>query len=324
MGSSNLAKYKSTVVKPDDFQEFWNQTLRETELVELNPRLSLDPMRSNDDVEVFTARYASYESLEIAGWYARPRNYSEPLPGLLFVPGYVSEPKLPTDLARDGYAVFSAAPRNKLRSNTVFNPGYPGLLTHNIESRATYGYRGFYMDAVRAFDFLSQMPEVDERRLGVLGGSQGGALTLLVSSLRNKAVAAASAGAPYLCSMMDSASLTRTYPYEEINDYLRLNPESEAVVRDTLNLYDIHNFVDQIECPIIVNIGLKDDVCPPETGFAVFERIGSDNKQLYPYKDCGHESGAGQGHGKVITDFFAKILSPNPVGPSTGAFTPEI
>ncbi|GIT20208.1 MAG: hypothetical protein CM1200mP39_30140 [Dehalococcoidia bacterium] len=39
----------------------------ETELVELNPRLSLDPMRSNDDVEVFTARYASYESLEIAG-----------------------------------------------------------------------------------------------------------------------------------------------------------------------------------------------------------------------------------------------------------------
>ena len=81
MVSSKLSKYKSTAVKPEGFQEFWNQTLHETELVELNPRLSLDPMRSNDDVEVFTARYASYESLEIAGWYARPRNYSEPLPG---------------------------------------------------------------------------------------------------------------------------------------------------------------------------------------------------------------------------------------------------
>jgi len=324
LNKSNLSNYKSSVVKPRDFQEFWEQTLDATERIDLNPKLTLDHMRSNDHVEVFEAVYSSYDSLEIAGWYARPRNYSEPLPGLLFVPGYVSEPKLPTDLARDGYAVFSAAPRNKLRSNTVFNPGYPGLLTHNIESRATYGYRGFYMDAVRAFDFLSQMPEVDERRLGVLGGSQGGALTLLVSSLRNKAVAAASAGAPYLCSMMDSASLTRTYPYEEINDYLRLNPESEAVVRDTLNLYDIHNFVDQIECPIIVNIGLKDDVCPPETGFAVFERIGSKNKRLYTYRDCGHESGAGQGHGKVITDFFAKILSPNPIAPSTDAFTPEI
>ena len=147
---------------------------------------------------------------------------------------------------------------------------------------------------------------------------------MLVSSLRNNAVAAASAGAPYLCSMMDSASLTRSYPYEEINDYLRLNPESKALVRDTLNLYDIHNFVDQIRCPIIVNVGLKDDVCPPETGFAVFEAIGSKNKRLYTYKDCGHESGAGQGHGKVITEFFARLLSPNPVGSPTSGFTPEI
>ena len=324
MNKSNLSNYRSSVVKPHDFQEFWRQTLEATERVDLNPRLTLDPMRSNYHVEVFEAVYRSYESVEIAGWYARPRNHPDPLPGLLFVPGYVSEPKLPTDLARDGYAVFSAAPRNKLRSNRVFNPGYPGLLTHNIESRSTYGYRGFYMDAVRAFDFLAQMPEVDQRRLGVLGGSQGGALTLLVSSLRNNVVAAASAGAPYLCSMMDSASLTRTYPYEEINDYLRLNPESESTVRDTLNLYDIHNFVDQIKCPIIVNVGLKDDVCPPETGFAVFEAIGSENKQMYTYKDCGHESGAGQGHGKVITEFFAKHLSPNPVGSSAGGFVPEI
>ncbi len=324
MISSNMAEYKSSVVKPEDFEQFWRETLEETERVSLNPRIVLDPMRSNDDIEVFEARYDSYQNLEIAGWYARPRNYTKLLPGLLFVPGYVSEPKLPTDLAREGYAVFSAAPRNKLRSNMVFNPGYPGLLTHNIESRVTYGYRGFYMDAVRAFDFLYQMPEVDEHRLGVLGGSQGGALTLLVSSLRNNAVAAASAGAPYLCSMMDSASLTRTYPYEEINDYLRLNPESKALVRDTLNLYDIHNFVDQIRCPIIVNVGLKDDVCPPETGFAVFEAIGSKNKRLYTYKDCGHESGAGQGHGKVITEFFAGLLSPNPVGSPTSGFTPEI
>ena len=95
-------------------------------------------------------------------------------------------------------------------------------------------------------------------------------------------------------------------------------------MRDTLNLYHIHNFVYQIRCPIIVNVGLKDDVCPPETGFAVFEAIASTNKRLYTYKDCGLESGAGQGHGKVITEFFARLLSPNPVGSPTSGFTPEI
>ncbi len=303
--------YRSSVTKPPDFDRFWAETLAATESKPLNPRLTPVPMRSTPDVEVFEAHYRSYGGLEIAGWYARPRN-PEPrsLPGLLFVPGYVSEPKLPTDLARRGYAAFSAAPRNKLRSNDVFNPGYPGLLTHNIHDRANYGYRGFYMDAVRAFDLLAGLPEVDPNRLGVHGSSQGGALALLVSSLRPAEVKAGSAGAPYLCSMMDAAGFTRSYPYEEINDYIRLHPEQKETVRDTLNLYDIHNFVDRITCPIIVNVGLRDDVCPPETGMAAFNAIGSKNKKLYTYEDCGHESGTALGHDRVVAEFMDNILRP--------------
>ena len=308
--SRDPSQFESSVRRPDDFDDYWRVTEADTLAVPLNPRLEPQPMRSTPEVEVFEARYDSYGGLEIAGWYARPRDFEGTLPGYLFVPGYVSEPKMPTDLARRGYAAFSAAPRNKLRSNTVFNPGYPGLLTHNIDKRTEYGYRGFYMDAIRAFDFLSGLDEVDSSRICVQGGSQGGALTLLVSSLRAGKVACASAGAPYLCSMMDSASLTRSYPYEEINDYLRLHPEHEDAVRDTLDLHDIHNFVDKIDCSIIVNIGLMDDVCPPETGFAVFRQIGSDDKKLYTYEDCAHDSGSGVGHDKVVQKFFDDQLNP--------------
>lgn len=304
------SNFSSSVKRPADFDEYWRQTEADTNSVPLNPHLEPVPMRSTDQVEVFEAHYDSWGGLRIAGWYCRPRNYSDKLPGYLFVPGYVSEPKLPTDLAMKGYASFSAAPRNKLRSNSVFNPGYPGLLTHNIDKRTEYGYRGFYMDAIRAFDFLSGLPEVDSSRIGVQGGSQGGALTLLVSSLRPDQVRCASAGAPYLCSMMDAASLTRSYPYEEINDYLRLHPEREEVVRDTLDLHDIHNFVDKITCPIIVNIGLMDDVCPPETGFAVFDQIGSRDKQLFPYEDCAHDAGTGVGHDSVMYRFMEQHLQP--------------
>ena len=304
------SEFESSVRRPDDFDEYWRQTEADTLAVPLNPRLEPVPMRSTPEVEVFEARYDSYAGLEIAGWYCRPRNFEGELPGYLFVPGYVSEPKLPTDLAMKGYAAFSAAPRNKLRSNSVFNPGYPGLLVHNLDKRTEYGYRGFYMDAIRAFDFLSGLDEVDSSRICVQGGSQGGALTLLVSSLRAGQVACASAGAPYLCSMMDSASLTRSYPYEEINDYLRLYPEREEAARDTLDLHDIHNFVDKIECPIIVNIGLMDDVCPPETGFAVFRQIGSEDRKLYTYEDCAHDSGTGVGHDKIMYAFVAEHLNP--------------
>jgi cephalosporin-C deacetylase len=308
-----LQEWKSSVARPADFDRFWAATFAAADKTPLDPRLTPVPLRSTLEVEVFEARYNSYGGLEIAGWYCRPRNRNGKVPGMLFVPGYVSEPLLPMSLAMMGYATFSAAPRGKLRSNSVFNPGYPGLLTHNIHDRDDYGYRGFYVDAVRAFDFLAGLPEVDASRTGVQGGSQGGALTLLVASVRAGKVAAASAGAPYLCSMMDAASLTRSYPYEEINDYMRLYPERKEKARATLDYYDIHNFAGKITCPIIVNIGLRDDVCPPETGFALFDAIGSKDKRLYTYENCGHDSGSGAGHGEIVNRFFAERLLPQPV-----------
>jgi cephalosporin-C deacetylase len=230
---------------------------------------------------------------------------------MVFYPGYISEPALPKPYALRGYATFGVAPRGKLRSNKQYNPGYPGLLTHNITDRNTYGYRGFYVDASRVIDFLLERPEVDSTRIGVQGGSQGGALTLLATSMRPE-IAAASAQAPYLAGMIDAIELTHSYPYEEINEYLHLHPESRQQVTDTLAYFDCHNFVDRIQCPIIVNIGLNDDVCPPETGYAVFEKIGTANKKLYTYPGHGHDSNSYE-HGAIINSFLDGILKPQPV-----------
>ncbi len=305
--------FTSTAVRPPNFDEFWTGTLHDLADVPPDITFTRDDFRSDDTVEVFDVRYDSYGGLRIAGWFARPIGATSRLPGLLIVPGYVSEPKVPKDWARLGYAAFSAAPRGKLRSNSEFDPGYPGLLTHNITDRDNYAYRGFYMDAVRAFDILAALPEVDTRRVGVIGSSQGGALTLLIAALRADSVSAASAGAPYLCSYMDAASLTHSYPYEEINEYLRMYPERESSIRAVLDYYDIHHFAPAISAPIIVNIGLQDDVCPPETGFAVFEQIGSADKKLYPYDRCAHDAGSMVGHEEVVRSFLSLRLKPVPV-----------
>jgi cephalosporin-C deacetylase-like acetyl esterase len=148
-----------------------------------------------------------------------------------------------------------------------FNPGYPNLLTYNIVDRHTYAYRGFYVDVWRGIDFLLARPEVDPTRIGVTGSSQGGGLTITTAAMRAE-VRAAAAGAPYLCGFLDAIELTQTYPYEEINDYLRLYPERRGAVAETLAYFDGLNFADRITCPILVNIGLQDNVCPPETGYA--------------------------------------------------------
>ena len=312
MSSDQPQNWISSVQRPSDFDVFWQSNLDQTTQIDLDVEMTYLNARSTDQVDVFDVRYTSYGGLRIAAWYCKPKGPG-PFPGLIHLPGYVSEPTLPKSIASAGYAVVGVAPRGKLRSNEVFNPGYPGLLTYKINSKDSYGNLGFYMDAVRAFDMLEGFPEVDSSRLGVRGDSQGGALTLLVAALRNEKVHAAAAGAPYLCSMMDAASLTQSYPYQEINDYLRVHPEEREVVRDCLNYFDIHNFADRIRSPIVVNLGLKDDVCPPETGFALFNQIGSDEKYLYTYENCAHDAGQFVGQAKITNDFLAKHLSPEAV-----------
>jgi cephalosporin-C deacetylase len=305
---SEIQAYGTSVERPEDFDAFWAAILAEASSVPLNPSLEPVPLRSTPEVEVYEIHYDSLHRLRIAGWYCVPRaSYiPPPYPALLIVPGYISEPTLPKAWARQGYAAIGVAPRGKLRSNAHFNPGYPGLLLHNILDRNTYAYRGFYVDACRAVDFAQSRPEVDANRIGVHGSSQGGALTIVTAALRRDAIVCGAAGAPYLCGFMDAASLTHSYPYEEINDYLRLHPEREPQVRATVAYYDGINFAPLIRCPMRINIGLQDDVCPPETGYAVYSAMTCP-KELHTYPRCAHDAGS-YWHAAKVEAFLAEHL----------------
>lgn len=299
-------RFQSRVRRPPDFDAWWDGLLEAASHIPLAPSLESDPLRSTADVEVFSAGYDSLDGLRVAGWYVRPRGARGRLPALALMPGYISEPKIPKELARAGYAAFSVGPRGKLRSHGQFNPGYPGLLTHNITDRNTYGYRGFYADALRAIDFLLAREEVDAGRIGVTGSSQGGGLTVVLAALRPE-VRAAAPGAPYLCGMLDAIELTSAYPYQEINDYLRLYPQRRSAVEETLAYFDALNFAPRVHCPVILNLGLRDNVCPPETGLALFEALGSPEKRLFTYPDSGHDAG-GRVHAAMVTEFFDAML----------------
>ncbi|MBX3011886.1 MAG: acetylxylan esterase [Caldilineaceae bacterium] len=306
--ASDPAAYGTTVTKPADFDEFWHDVLEQTAAIPLNATITPVPMRSTPTVEVFEVHYDSLDRVRIAGWYCLPRQRSQPLPAMVVYPGYISEPTLPKAYATKGYAAFGAAPRGKLRSNRQYNPGYPGLLTHHIIDRHSYAYKGFYADAWRVIDFLVTQPAVDSTRIGIRGGSQGGALTLLTAAVRPE-IAAAAAGAPYLAGVMDAIALTHTYPYQEINDYLRQHPASRAAIAETWSYYDCMNFADRIHCPIIVNIGLQDNVCPPETGYALFDRIAAVDKKLYAYDGYAHDANS-YAHEAIVDAFFQTQLQP--------------
>lgn len=305
--------HQTSVTKPADFDEFWDDILEQLRQIPLDPEIEPLPMRSTPEIEAFEVHYTSLDQVRIAGWYCRPREdtIDGPYPGLSLVPGYVSEPTFPKSWAKLGYAAIGVAPRGKLRSNAQFNPGYPGLLTQNITDKNTYSYRGFYADAVRAIEFLKALPEVDPARIGVHGSSQGGALSLVTSALLPDQIAASALGAPYLVGYMDSARLTHSYPYEEINEYLRLYPEREAQVRETLNYFDCLNLAPRITCPTLVYAGLNDDVCPPETAYDLI-KVMHDDVIFHTYDRCGHDAG-NYWEMATVEAFLAEHLQPVPV-----------
>lgn len=278
--------------------------------IPLNVSVEPNALRSTDSVEVFRIAYDSLDGVRVGAWYCTPRAsvVAPPYPGLLLVPGYISEPALPKAWAKLGYAALGVAPRGKLGSNRQYNPGYPGLLVDNIVDRNTYAYRGFYVDAARAVDFLHTRAEVDRTRIGVQGSSQGGALTITTAALRADAIACGAAGAPYLCGFLDAARLTRSYPYEEINEYLRRYPEREPAMRETLNYFDGINFAANVRCPMLVHLGLQDDVCAPETGFAMYEALAGP-KEIHTFPGSGHDAGS-HWIGPRIQAFLAEHLQP--------------
>jgi cephalosporin-C deacetylase len=307
MPASPKATFRSRVKKPAGFDAFWDGVRTRLDMLPLAPETTPDPLCSTDDVEVFQTGYTSLDNVRIAGWYCRPRGAAGKLPAILTFPGYQSEPSIPKDLARKGYAALSVAVRGKLRSNRQFNPGYPGLMTHNIVDRHTYGYRGLFADAWRGVDFLLSRPEVDAARIGVTGQSQAAGLSVVTSAMRRE-IKAAAIGAPFLCGILDAIEITHTTPYDEINDYLRLHPDHRQAVEETLPYFDALNFADKVRCPIIVNAGLQDNIAPAETAYALIDRIGSAEKRLYAYDGQGHDAGREGAHRKIVDDFFARHL----------------
>ena len=299
MPLEELKLYKGTNPCPDDFNQYWQN--------------SLDEMRSVDpDIEItpanFTTGYADCFDMYFTGVagariYAKllkPKKIVSKCPALLEFHGYSGSSgdwfnKLP--YVANGFIVVSMDCRGQggksedaggIKGNTLRGHLIRGL----IDRPENLLYRQIFLDAAQLASILINMDEVDETRIGALGASQGGGLTIACAGLEPR-IKRLVPTFPFLSDYKRCWNLDLgTWPYDELKDYFRKFDPHHATEEETfrrLGYIDVQNFAKKIKGSVLIALTLRDDVCPPSTQFAVYNKIISD-KQMLLYPDFGHEN----------------------------------
>jgi cephalosporin-C deacetylase-like acetyl esterase len=176
---------------------------------------------------------------------------------------------LPVNLDPDVYAALGAG-------------ALQGYATFNLDERDRYYYRRVYLGCVRANDFLTSRPRFDGKTLGVTGGSQGGALSIVTAGLDPRVTLLAA----YYPALADVTGYLNGraggWPHMFRDEKRRL-PARIANV----GYYDVVNFARRVKAPGLYSWGYNDETCPPTSMYAAYGVIPAE-KSLLLALETGH------------------------------------
>jgi len=293
--------------RPADFDEFWQTLVRESSQQPLEFRMRHDSRVSRRGVDVWVVQYRSLGDKTIHGWYAAPVG-ARKRPAILYLSGYGARPiPPPVGLASRGWVVLAIDVRGNPVDRVRPRP-FEDYGTEGIVSPDTYVYRQIVGHSLRALDFLLSREEVDPDRIAVVGVSEGGGLGLILSAL-SPSVAAAAADAPMLVDFPLSLRAA-SWPYTEIARLMQQRPETRGPVMRTLRYFDAVNFAPDVQCPVLLSIGLLDRVSLPAAVFGLYNVLPGP-KEIRSFPKAGHEGG-GEDHWSYKLEWLEKTLGRDP------------
>jgi cephalosporin-C deacetylase len=127
-------------------------------------------------------------------------------------------------------------------------------------------------------------------RVGAVGGSQGGGLTLACAALEPRLKLAAPIH-PFLSDYRRAWELDLgKAPYAEIGEYFRRRDPMHRNAEEVflrMGYVDVRNLAPRVKAKTVMTISLADRTCPPSTQFAVYNALECEKSyRLYP--DFGH------------------------------------
>jgi cephalosporin-C deacetylase len=295
----DLLTYRGTNPRPADFDAYWSAAL--AELDETDPTPELTPVAFSTTVaECHDLWFNGVRGARVHAKLLRPRAATRPGPALLLFHGYSGgsgdwSSKLGYVAAGFTVAALDCRGQGGLSQDTG---GHLGTTLNGHIIRGLDGpvedmlFRQIYLDTAQLARVVAALPEVDPDRMGAMGGSQGGGLTLACAALEPR-LRRAVVGMPFLSDYQRVWAMgLAAGAYAELAAYFRaFDPrhEREAAIFERLGYIDVHHLAPRIRAEVLMGIGLMDDICPPSTQFAAYNGITSPKSHLI-YPDFAHEN----------------------------------
>lgn len=284
-------KIKLSAPRPDDFESFWSKKVKEISKTAAKPKVT--PGESGvDNVSYWKITMNGFQGTHIQGQLARP-TVGEKFPALLIVQWagvYPLKKEWVTERAKLGWLVLDIMAHDlPIDEPTDF---YKGKTEGELKNYAAIGnddrdasyFLRMYLSCYQAAQYLTKRPDWNGETLVVIGDSQGGQQALVTAALHPR-ITAAMALVPAGFDMMGPVAGRKGGWPQWYNNVQGKDP---VRVREASRYYDVANFIPMIKCPVLVGIGLLDEVCPPEGIYAGLNQLTTP-KMVMLLPDSGHQ-----------------------------------
>ena len=292
----------SIVSAPDaqsDFKEFWDKA--KADLAKVAPEYKLTKIddKSTNKRNVYLVEMKSIDDgdgnpVTIRGYYAEPVAAGT-YPVIITQNGYDSDASIPAlNFCPNGdqnpeWIELNLSVRGQVINNRGDNKNkYDDWFSYNFGNKDTYYYRGAYMDVVRGIDFIASREKAQQNNIFMMGGSQGGALSIAGAALDNRI----NAIAPSIQFMGDFPDYFKVavWPASKAKEQQAKRNISDEDMYKFLSYFDTKNLAPYITCPVKTAMGLQDPICPPHTNFAPYNNLKVEDKQYVVNGDCKHQT----------------------------------
>ncbi|MBN2326070.1 MAG: acetylxylan esterase [Candidatus Omnitrophica bacterium] len=315
-GAYEAERIEPTTPMPEDFVSYWENEIKKVDELPLEPVMEKVESQSDDEVDVYHISYVSGPR----GWRSDGRFY-----GMLAVPK--GEGKFPALLAVPGAGIrpYSASTGWAKRGVIHLSVGIHGIPVNlpqrlydslsagalrnywemNLDDRDRHYYHRVFLGCKRAVDFIFQLEQFDGKTLGIHGGSQGGALSIITAAL-DKRIRFSAPTYPAMCDhygYLNGRAGGWPHLFRGWNPF---NCKAEKI--KTAAYYDVVNFSRILEIPVFMGLGYNDETCPPTSMFSSYNSIPSEKEiQIIPI--MGHWSHPDRG--RASDEWLMKHLKPS-------------